>query len=332
MGTKNTKQKNNKLQDNNDIKNNVKNKRIKINKYVKGVSNLLILQDGRLSCSYFSGNADLIIYKRNYKDVDLKIDFDSSLSYHIQLNNGNIVTSSYDNNIRIIKLLEPKNYKVIQTLNDHTNYVLKILEFKKNNIISCSFDQTMKIFMLKNEIYHCTQSIIICQSDEDYSHLLFTNYYNEIMTSSYNYKYIKIWNIKNIDKIQLKTCIKNIPIKNWGNSMTKIKDKLFVGTQDHGICIINLKTYQKVYIIEQNLWDITSIINLKNDYLMVGSYSNRESSIIKFKYENNKLLEIDSKNIKKKENIYDMILLNNGEVIISLILDLELMCYHKIII
>ena len=132
MGVKNTKQnqKNQKMKNKNERKKNIifnyNNNYLITHLHTLEVFRLLILQDGRLSSSLDDGK--LIIYNKNNKDADLIIceHGNETLSYHIQLTNGNLVTCSYDATIKIIKLQSKKTYKLLQTLSDHLDKVLKI--------------------------------------------------------------------------------------------------------------------------------------------------------------------------------------------------------------
>ena len=126
MGTKNGKQKNKKEQNVAYDKNYLTS-----HLHTLEVYNLVILQDGRLSSS--SDDGKLIIYNKNNKEADLIISEhdNDTLSYHIQLKNGNLVTCSFDHTIKIIQLKGKNKYKLLQTITEHTDKVLKILEYKE---------------------------------------------------------------------------------------------------------------------------------------------------------------------------------------------------------
>ena len=310
MGLKNGKNKKN-----NNITINYNKNYLTTHLHTLEVFTLLILQDGRLSSS--SDDGKLIIYNKNNKDADLIIsehDKDT-LSYHIQLKNGNLVTCSYNHSIKIIQLIGKKNYKLFQPITKHTDKVLKILEYKENNIISCSYDKTMKIFILENDIYTCIQSIDINYSLGDDSNLLFIKNHSEILTSSNEKKYIKFWNIKNINDIQLIARISNIPCSIWPNSMTLIGGKLIIGTKNDGIFIINLKKNKIICNVETDIEHICTVISLINGNLMIGGRDDEGQSIIEYKFENDKLIKIKSKYTEQTENIIDIITLNNGNVV-----------------
>ena len=314
MGNKNEKQKNKKKEIKNIIFNYSKNY-LTTHIHTLEVFNLLILQDGRLSSS--SDDGKLIIYNKNNASVDLIIaeHGNDTLSYHIQLKNGNLGTCSYDHTIKIIKLQGKTQYKLLQTITDHTDKVLKILEYKENNIISCSYDKTMKVFILENDIYKCTKSIEINNTPEDDSNLLFIKKYSEILTSSYNDKYIKFWNIEEKKDIQLMAQINDISCSVWPNSMTIMGDKLFIGTENDGLFIISIKKHCIISNIEKDISNICTVISLINGNIMIGGRNTEGQSIIEYKFEDGILLKINSKYTEHSENITDIITLNNGNVI-----------------
>ena len=173
----------------------------------------------------------------------------------------------------------------------------------------------MKVFILENDIYTCIQSIEINYRFGDDSNLLFIKNYSEILTSSNKEKYIKFWNIKNINDIQLIARISNIPCSIWPNSMTIMDGKLFIGTENDGIFIINLKKNKIICNVETDIDHICTVISLINGNLMIGGRNDEGQSIIEYKFENDKLLKIKSKNTEHIEDIIDIITLNNGNVV-----------------
>ena len=83
-----------------------------LNYHTKGLSHILILKDGRLSSS--AGDNTLIIYNKDTFEPDIIIrEHTNYVNYHIQLRNENIVTCSWDNTLKIIKLIPNNKYEVI---------------------------------------------------------------------------------------------------------------------------------------------------------------------------------------------------------------------------
>src|SRR5438477_156573 len=67
----------------------------------------------------------------------------------IQLNDGNIASSSYDYSI---KICNPNNkYQCIQTLNGHTHYVMSLIQLNDGKIASGSWDNSIKIWDPNNK-------------------------------------------------------------------------------------------------------------------------------------------------------------------------------------
>ena len=120
---------------------------IAINK--EGVYSLLILKDQRIaSCS---GDKAIRIFNSKTFKIEIEIKEHSNLiNFIAQLKNGNLISCSSDETIKIFKLFDDNSYKVEQTLNEHKLYVKKVIELNNNFLVSSSLDRTLIIWE-KNE-------------------------------------------------------------------------------------------------------------------------------------------------------------------------------------
>ena len=109
------------------------------------------MKDGRLiSCS---GDCTINIYEKYTFKLQCSIkEHSSHVSSINQLNNGKIISCSWDYTMKIIKLNklnDEKKYDLEQTLSGHTCHVMNPIEIRDNEIISFSLDTNMKKLELK---------------------------------------------------------------------------------------------------------------------------------------------------------------------------------------
>ena len=255
------------------------------------------LKDGRLiSCSY---DKSLNIYKKDSYDLQLSIkEHSSGINSFTQLNNGKILTCSSDKTIKIIELTEEDKYKVIQTLEGHTNTVCKIIEIKENELISIACDKIMKIWKLNKENkFECITNIYFQDSDND-SNIIKLNK-NEFVTSSYEDKNIKFWNINNYSNIAI---INNINCSFTYKNMCLLENNLLCigGENINGFYLIEISSHQ---IIKKIFGPKTILsINICLDNLILCSIYNEKGNncLVKYKYE-----EQNFKKVVEKENAHD---------------------------
>ena len=88
------------------------------------------------------------------------------------------------------------------------------------------------------------------------------------------------------------------------------------GCSSNGIYIINTDNYQKIAQIHKNLKAVYSIIELMNGNILIGCQDeNNMYSIIEYKYENNNLIKLFSKDNAHTSTIYSLIEMNDGIII-----------------
>ena len=127
--------------------------------HFEGLSHILILKDGRLSSS--AADNTLIIYnKETFKPDLIFSEHTDYVNYHIQLKNENIVTCSWDETLKIIKLLPDNKYQVIQTLKGHKNVIDKAIEMEDGKLLTCSDDTTVIVWKKNSNNYFEIEKII----------------------------------------------------------------------------------------------------------------------------------------------------------------------------
>ena len=153
----------------------------------------------------------------------------------------------------------------------------------------------MKIWEKNEENdYNFIKSIIISDNSGKNTNILQINE-NKLVSSSVESNYIKFFDIKqDFEEI---TTIKNISV-NWSwNSMEMINKIILLigGSYNNGIYLIDTNNYQIISNILKDL-GIYSIIKLNNGNILIGCKSGKDNdSLIEYKYDNNNLIKIKSK-------------------------------------
>jgi len=257
-------------------------------KHTNYIDYIKILPDGRLlSCSE---DGTINVYKENFK-LEQKINVGSGVVYLNTLLDNNIIACCFDGKMRIYEL-KKDGTNLIKELEGHTDIVLKVLKIG-NILISCSRDKTMKIWEKKENDYNCMKSIVISDNYGQNTNVLQINE-NKLVSSAYISNYIKFFDIKNnYNEI---TTIKNISV-NWSWNSMEIFNKIILligGSDNNGIYLIDTNNYQIISNILKD-FGIYSIIKLSNGNILIGCESGKDNSLIEYKYDNNNLIKVKTK-------------------------------------
>ena len=159
--------------------------------------NIFTLKDGRITACFTDGS--IRIYdKYNYKLEASVYVHNNAISYHMQLSNGNIITCSKDNTIKIISL---RDYSILQTLN-HDDLVCQVLERNNNQIISTCINGYIYIWDKNDENKEYIFINKFLAYDEAYyiNILLINN--NEIVSLNKLEHVLKFWDLNNYNLIK----------------------------------------------------------------------------------------------------------------------------------
>lgn len=244
-----------------------------LNYHTKGLSHILVLKDGRLSSS--SADNTLIIYNKESFQPDLIIkEHTDYVNYHIQLENENIVTISWDHTLKIIKLLPNYKYEVIQELKAHTYVVDKALETKEGKLITCANDKLVIVWKKNNDgLFEVEKKIVANEKDYPDSNIVFIND-NLLLCTSVTDKNLKFYEMNN--DFQLSFVFHNIRCCFSRNSIIYISERdllLVGGVKNNGIYMFKMKKIPH-FIGNYNsikVHDIFSIILLSDGDLLVGA-------------------------------------------------------------
>ena len=217
----------------------------------------------------------------------------------------------------IIKL-NNKSFQKLQVLHGHKDKVLKVIEIKDNKLISSSLDGKIKLWNLtdKNK-YKCINTIGLSEKNNYLIPILTKD--NEFLCSTGENETIKFFKItsKNINLIHI---IKNIKCSCGSNSIIKINDIVLVGGNNFNIYIININNHKLISILNNEINNIDSIMQLSNGNILIGgNIGIWNNEIIEYKLNNNNLIKIRNSIYAHQQTITGLIELNdkNESVIIS---------------
>jgi hypothetical protein len=249
---------------------------------IKKITNIIILKDGRLSSCTKDG--ELIIYKkRNYSIEDY---IKSSIHYHIQLSNTNIVTCGKKDYIHIYKLGNNNKYELFQKFKaykeNRDNKVYKVIEF--DDFLITSSDSLVKLWKKnENNEYIQFRALRVQKSYSDPVNILRLNN-NKLLCSAPAQKHIVFYQIK--DNIKAVGFMENIELNKSLNLISMLNDNiLFVVKRENGMYLIDINKYEIIANIYKK-FKLYSVIRLRNGNILIGYKDKKEqNSIIEYKYE-----------------------------------------------
>jgi WD40 repeat protein len=167
----------------------------------------------------------------------------------------------------------------------------------------------------KNKNFYCIETKKISDTDNSDTNILLINE-NEIVSSSFDDKYIIFWNLKkNFSKIKK---FEDIDCNYSKNSICLIHDNyLLIGGYENnkGIYLININNHETIKNIVSTLNYVCSIFELLNGTILVGAFENHKFCLINYKFVNDNLIKIKSKESAHKGEIFDIIGLEDGTII-----------------
>ena len=273
------------------------------------INKLLLLKDGRLvSCSK---DGLIRIHKKDYLDtIDLLLDIHNqkSITSICQLKNGRIVSSSEDNIIQIIKLLPNNDFNLEQTLKGHKDKINQIIELSNDRLASCSDDGRIIIWYNNNNIY---QSRIIIQDDRKINAIVELEKYNCIVfLKEYGEKMKKVFCLDLEQYIIFQP--EFFPLI-YSNSLFLL---------DNHTIIFPPKSYLPLKIIDFQEYNMKSIEkgNTSSFFIKLndGTYLSDGKKILEqWSYDGNELKSIGKIDLSNFIQVYSMVQLKNGNLIIS---------------
>ena len=299
----------------------------KIVRHKDAVVNIILLSDGRISSCSIDGRIN--IYNKDTYQKDIMIDIFEFIFYHTQLSNDNIIACCGLNNHNILRIYKIRDYAdlkydLIQKLEGHNDWVWKVIEIEENKLVSSSKDNTIKIweknmpdFFAENN-YNCIKTITINSNSNNKPINIIKIKENELAAFSYGDKLLKFFDIKN-DFKEIAT-INNIINGCDPNSMCVFDDNtlLIGGYESSGIYLINTLKHEVISIVNNNIKEVNSFLKLSNGNILIGCKDeNNANSLIEYKFYNNNLIKINSKENAHEKDIYSLIEMKDGTIVSS---------------
>ena len=256
-----------------------------------------------------SGSYDnsIIIYNKITYQPDIIIKEHNSTICCIIQLSSGILASCSDDNTIKLFNINGMKYEILQTLNYHSNTVYKIIELKNKNLVSCSYDSSIIFYIKDNNEYKQDYKI----STDGYCTSIIQTNDNEICYSVSNGNKICFYDLL---ERKIKASISDISkingVQEW---FIMIKKDLLLIPGYNIISIINTEQYKLVRKIEVpgSNW-IYGVCMLNENMLLTGD----DSKIIRqWKIEEDNLILVS-----KKENAHDdrvNVLLNIGNGFIA---------------
>ena len=303
-----------------------------------------------------------VLSKKNDKENNLYDNFNIISKYPINIlntnkifcltiiNDGRLVSGSYDNKIIIyniktykpdliikehnnkvsdifqlksgiiascswdktIKLFNIKGntYETLQTLNYHTNYVYKIIELKNKYFVSCSNDHSIIFYFKNNDKYQKDYKIATNGSCRS----IIQTKENEMCYSEYNNNNYNIC-FFDLNERKIKVNLSNISSSGSRGPFNMItQDQLLIGGPNI-ISIINVNKYEIIRIIEvPNSGWIFGFCMINNNMFLTGDSFGK---IRQWKIEEDNLILIYEKEKAHDSDIYSLVNLERDGLIAS---------------
>ena len=125
--------------------NKYKEEKIKLSGHKGKVNKIILLNNNFLaSCS---NDCSIKIWEYQLKRCHNTLDSESCCMDIIQLNNGKIMASYFNKDL---KIWDFKNHRVIQLYHNHQNYISFLFEYKENKVLSCTYDGEVEFWDVSN--------------------------------------------------------------------------------------------------------------------------------------------------------------------------------------
>lgn len=229
------------------------------------VNALCILPDGRFA----SGSSDCKINVFNSTTYQCEMTItghEDDVLYLSLLSDGNLISSSSDNTIKIWKISN-FDFTCVATLTGHKDKVLKSIQLSKGRIGSCSKDQTLKIWK-DSPPYNCIENLTGHEDDVMCFLELQNNAYLVSVGYCLNDNTVRFWGNESYK------CEKKIEgiWSNWNEGMIEVRGKIIIGGWSE-VSVIDCEKKEvekRIYISDAG--DIYSLIDLGGELILCGNF------------------------------------------------------------
>ena len=342
-----------------DLKKNKKEEEIKYENIIKEKDNIIyelkekikelekkLNQKGN---EYDSNNNNNLYdnFNINLKNPIHKLNFHiNSVNCLAVLNDGRLVSGSDDKNIIIYNKM---TYKPDVIIKEHKSHVHYITQLSEGILASCSYDKTIKLFIIKGNKYKTLQTLnyhsnsiykvlelknkylVSCSEDKsiifyfkdnskyklDYKKIINGSCRTITQTKENEISYLENFNNNyniyffDLNERKIKSSISNINSTGSLGSFNMItKDLLVIGGKNN-ISIININEYKLIRIIEVTNSSIYGFCMLNENIFLTGDNNGK---IRQYKVNGDNLTLISTKENTHGDNINALIKIGNGHV------------------
>ena len=273
-----------------EMKNNFLNEEFNIKKtkfineinYIDCIYCLKVTNDKRI---LIGGKSSILFVLNNNFNIDLKIDNKkNNLNFIEQIKNkNNNFILCFENEIRIIKIIN-KNFYILQEIkNAHNNQIYNSIVLNNNNFISCSADQFLKIWNFSENKFK--MDFYIKENFPIFNVLEFNNNQIVYYFSQNKNSFLKFFDLNEKKEIKI---FDNLFIENKnGNRIEKFNENILIAGINK-IYIFETKNFIKINEINVN-FSTLSLLKINDIMILFGD---SKGNIIQFDYVNNKIIDV----------------------------------------
>ena len=238
-------------------------------KVEKIISNICILKNKNFCYSQESGI--ILVYNEKYEKIITIQNKNSKepINFLYELNNGKILTLSFDNAIRIITInYDDNSYVISEPFNEHKYLITKSIQTNNNLIYTCSLDGTIRLWKDDKDKEIKYENCLVKQKKYlFYSLINFKDIYLIALLDMNDQKYIFKYNLKTkkddkkqIDELELKTF-----------NLFNLDNNLICAGGNQKIFLFNDKLEVNLILDLKKEFKISSIFQFKDKTFVFGS-------------------------------------------------------------
>lgn len=243
------------------------------------VFDIYILKNGNI---IIAGNGLVIYNPTNLSEIQ-RIQYRNHVLCVFELRNGDLITSSYDGTIKIIKLSEDnKSYEFIQEMKgrEDSQYFRKLIELLNGYIVSCDSKHILvwkknnsnNKYEIHKDFNLQTHTYCILELNKDY-----------FVTILAQNQLLQFYSSNELRKVKELNGIKTINTYDW-NVLKLLNEETFVVGGNGFIYLISISKMTVIYILAlPNNEIIYSLITLPNNSILVGASYNSKHGLIQYK-------------------------------------------------
>lgn len=226
-----------------------------------GVTFALILHDGRLAVCSRGRTIHVLDPKKDY-GVDFIIDHNYPATSLCQLDNDDLVSSSYNHSIKIYKITAT-TYRCVFTIYDlSTRCFASLLSLKEKKFAAAWVD-----IYIWNEEKYTDKPIAIMKGHKKYIEDMVS--VDEYIISSSEDKTVRMWSVKSYQCVSVFCDLEFANIK----KMIALSEKVIIGGKGKlkRVNVNKIKFEDEIVLSNEEAYDILSLMKINDDVMICGS-------------------------------------------------------------